>query len=129
MESLDEVAFDMEGMDGNAHRGDPFRQVLLEDAEVLEGLGLEPGTIKENVTVRGVGVNDLSVGVRLVLGEVVLEITKVAGPCSRMDEIRDGLRGELEGCRGMLSKVVTPGTVRIGDDVTVQEAELEAAGS
>ena len=86
MERLDEAVFDLEGMSGDAHRApESIRQVLLEDAEVLERLGLEPGTIKENVTLTGVDVNHLAVGTRLALGEVVLEVTKPAGPCSRMD--------------------------------------------
>jgi MOSC domain-containing protein YiiM len=130
MERLDEAAFDLDGMEGDAHRAPgSIRQVLLEDAEVLERLGLEPGTVKENVTLAGVGVNELAVGTRVVLGEVVLEVTKPAGPCSRMDEIRPGLRQELEGCRGVLTKVVTPGLARVGDQVRVEQAELEVAGS
>src|SRR2546428_7351791 len=59
----------------------------------------------------GIGVNGLPVGARLALGDVVIELTKPAGPCSRMDEIRTGLRAQLEGCRGTLAKVVVPGTV------------------
>jgi MOSC domain-containing protein YiiM len=32
-----------------------------------------------------------------------------------MDELRDGLRHELEGRRGILARVVGSGTVRFGD--------------
>jgi len=118
--------FDLEGIEGDAHRApESIRQVLLEDVEVLRELDLEPGTIKEQVTLEGIGVNGLPVGARLVLGEVVIELTKPTGPCSRMDEIRPGLRAQLEGCRGTLAKVVVPGTVRVGDDVTVEQPELE----
>jgi MOSC domain-containing protein YiiM len=122
MERLEGAGFDVEGLEGDAHRGaGSIRQVLLEDQEVLDELGLSPGQIKENVTVEGVGVNSLSVGTTITLGEVVLEITKPAGPCSRMEEIREGLKDELEGCRGVLARVVTPGTLRVGDLVSVQE--------
>jgi MOSC domain-containing protein YiiM len=126
MQRRDEIVFDVDGIQGDAHRGpNSIRQVLLEDVEVLRTLGLEPGTIKEQVTVEDVRVNDLAVGTRLVLGAVVLELTKPAGPCSRMDEIRPGLRAELEGCRGVLAKVMVPGTVHVGDGVTVEQPEPE----
>ena len=124
MEWLDEATFDLEGLEGDAHRGpDSIKQVLLEDAEVLEALDLVPGQIKENVTVRGVGVNALAPGTRLALRTVLLEITKAAGPCHRMEEIRLGLRERLEGCRGALARVLTPGAVRVGDGVVVHRRE------
>jgi MOSC domain-containing protein YiiM len=128
MERLDEVRFDHEGMEGDAHRApNSIRQVLLEDRETLDALGLAPGVVKENVTVEGLGVNSLPVGTQVFLGDVVLEITKEAGPCSRMEEIRPGLQAELEGCRGALARVVVPGTVRVGDPAHVEQ--LEVAGS
>jgi MOSC domain-containing protein YiiM len=38
-----------------------------------------------------------------------------------MDQIRDGLRGALEGRRGMLARVVAGGLVRVGDPIEVVE--------
>jgi len=43
----------------------------------------------------------------------------VCDPCHRMDELRDGLRAELQGKRGMLARVVESGEVAVGDDVTL----------
>jgi MOSC domain-containing protein YiiM len=34
-----------------------------------------------------------------------------------MDELRPGLRGELDGKRGMLARVVASGEVSVGDEV------------
>jgi MOSC domain-containing protein YiiM len=34
-----------------------------------------------------------------------------------MDELRQGLRAELEGKRGMLAKVVAGGEVAVGDEI------------
>jgi MOSC domain-containing protein YiiM len=34
-----------------------------------------------------------------------------------MDELRDGLRAELDGKRGMLARVVQGGEVAVGDEV------------
>ena len=41
----------------------------------------------------------------------------VCDPCHRMDELRDGLRAELQGKRGMLARVVESGEVVVGDEI------------
>jgi MOSC domain-containing protein YiiM len=100
------------------------RQVLLADKEALDAVGVTPGTIKENLTVEGLNVMDLPEGSRLRLGtSAVLEITKICEPCFRMDEIRDGLKQELEGRRGMVARVIQGGTIHLGDPIRVEEAE------
>jgi MOSC domain-containing protein YiiM len=129
MEPVDEARFDAEGMEGDEHRGpDSIRQVLVEDMEILDALELSPGQVKENVTVSGVEANALPPGARLTLGEVVIELTKECAPCSRMEEIRPGLQEQLQRKRGVYARVVRPGTVRVGDPVTVEALE-EVAGS
>ena len=40
-----------------------------------------------------------------------------------MDEIRLGLKDELVGRRGMVSRVIQGGPIRGGDAITVEEAE------
>jgi MOSC domain-containing protein YiiM len=128
MQPLDEAAFDLEGILGDDHRAaGSIRQVLLEDAETLDALALDPGLVKENVTLHGIGVNELPPGTRLQLGEVTLELTKECAPCDRMEEIRTGLKAELVGRRGVYARVVTPGRVRVGDPVSTEPA-LEEAG-
>jgi MOSC domain-containing protein YiiM len=113
------------GIEGDKHAvAVSDRQVLLADKEALDAVGVTPGTIKENLTVEGLNVMELPVGSRLHLGaSAVLEITKICEPCFRMDEIRDGLKQELEGRRGMVSRVVQGGAIRVGDAITVEEAE------
>jgi MOSC domain-containing protein YiiM len=113
------------GLEGDKHAvAVSDRQVLLADKEALDAVGVDPGTIKENLTVEGINVMELPVGSRLHLGATaVLEITKICEPCFRMDEIRQGLRKELEGRRGMVSRVVQGGSIHVGDPITVEEAE------
>ena len=95
-------------------------QVLLMDEETLEALGLDHGTIKENVTSSGIDVPSLQAGQRVALGDdAVLQISKACAPCSRMDDIRPGLRQELDGRRGKLARVVRSGTVLVGDPIRV----------
>ena len=68
-------------------------QVLLIDRETLDDLDLAPGVVRENVTTSGIELGSLGSGRRLGLGDqVVLEISKPSLPCSRMDEVRRGLR-------------------------------------
>ncbi|MDQ6711058.1 MAG: MOSC domain-containing protein [Candidatus Dormibacteraeota bacterium] len=113
------------GLEGDKHSSEASkRQVLLADKEALDSLGLAAGTIKENVTVEGLDVMALPVGTRLGLGSAaVLEITSVCEPCFRMDEIRAGLKGELDGRRGMNSRVITGGRIAVGDAIAILQAQ------
>jgi MOSC domain-containing protein YiiM len=113
------------GLEGDKHASAASkRQVLLADKEALDAVGVLPGTIKENITVEGVDVMQLPAGSRVRLGRsAILEITAVCEPCFRMDEIRDGLKQELEGRRGMVATVVQGGAINVGDLITVERSE------
>ena len=56
-------------------------------------------------------------GQQVRVGGALFEITMVCDPCHRMDELRDGLRTELQDKRGMLARVVESGEVAVGDEV------------
>ena len=105
------------GMEGCAHANPPRREVLFASAEHLDSVGVEAGAIRENLTVTGTDVEQWPVGQRVRVGEAVFEITMVCDPCHRMDELREGLRAELEGKRGMLARVVESGEVAVGDEI------------
>ncbi len=110
------------GLQGDKHANPAStRQVLLADKESLDELDLEPGVIKDNITVEGLDVMRLKPGTRLRLGErAVLEVTSVCEPCQRMDEIRQGLRMELDGRRGMNSRVIVGGPIAAGDPIIIE---------
>lgn len=110
------------GIEGDTHAlPDSSRQVLLIEMETLEDLGLPPGVVRENITTGGIRLMDLPRGCRLRLGaDVELEITKPCSPCSRMEEIRPGLLGEIRGRRGMLARVVSGGDARPGDPISAE---------
>ena len=114
------------GIEGDRHYSEkPDRQVysvLLIDEETLNALGLPHGAVREQVTTVGVDLAALELGRKLALGErAVVQISKPATPCSRMDEVRQGLRQELEGRRGMLAGIVRGGKVEVGDSISVLE--------
>jgi MOSC domain-containing protein YiiM len=115
------------GLSGDKHAvAASRRQVLIADKEALDALGLEPGTIKENLTVEGLDVMRLDPGTMVRIGaSAVLEITSVCEPCFRMDEIRPGLQAELDGRRGMNSRVIEGGAIAVGDAAVVIRAPLK----
>ena len=106
-----------QGFEGCAHANPPRREVLFVSKEHLDSLNVEPGAVRENITVDGDDVQRWPVGQRVRAGEAEFEITMVCDPCHRMDELRDGLRAELDGKRGMLARVVESGEVAVGDQV------------
>ncbi len=91
--------------------------MLLASQEHLDALGVEPGAIRENVTVTGADVHDWGVGQRVKVGGALLEKTMVCDPCHRMDDLRPGLRAQLDGKRGMLAHVVEGGEIALGDEI------------
>ncbi|MQG22447.1 MAG: hypothetical protein FI688_03115 [SAR202 cluster bacterium] len=97
------------------------RQILLMDIETLIEFGLSERDIKENITVQGIDFSLIKLGNTVRIGmDVVLEITGDCEPCSRMDELRSGLKNAIDGRRGMLAYVKSGGTISSGDSITVE---------
>jgi MOSC domain-containing protein YiiM len=119
MEELTEAAMvKNSGIEGCAHaRRGSKRQVLLVDRETLEAMELQPGIIRENITTDGLNVNGLTMGQKLRVGKIKLEVSSVCTPCDQMEKIRPGLRKELWGRRGMLCVVLEGGVIRRGDPI------------
>jgi MOSC domain-containing protein YiiM len=109
------------GLEGDRHaKPGSRRSVLVVEQEVLDHFGLAPGDIREQVTVRGLDLNALAAGTRLAIGTAVLEVAGPCAPCERMDELRPGLRAQLEGRRGRFVRVLEAGTVAVGDAIRVR---------
>lgn len=121
MQTLQAVkALENLGLEGDRHAlPDGSRQVLLIEEETLKRLGVPIGAVKENITTRGIALMNLAPGTRLQMRDVVFELTKPCTPCERMEEIRPGLRDELQGQRGMLARVLRGGEIRVGDAIAV----------
>ena len=105
--------------DRSAYEGNT-RQVLFVDKEILDGFGLEPGQVKENITVTGLNVAQVQPGQVFTIGDVTLEAVGDCEPCGKMDGIRLGLKDQLQGKRGMLAKVINGGGIKVGDSVRVE---------
>ena len=105
--------------DRSAYEGNT-RQVLFVDKEILDGAGLVPGQVKENITVTGMNVSQIQPGQVFTVGDnVTLEAVGDCEACGKMDAIRMGLMDEIQGKRGMLAKVINGGSIKVGDSVTV----------
>lgn len=111
--------------DGHDHEkhNTPLQAICLIDAEDLddlrrEGFDVEPGAMGENLTVRGLDVDELAPGDRLRLsGGVELEYTKKRTPCYVLDQISPQLKKAVVGRCGGYAKVVTAGEVRPGETI------------
>ncbi|MGC4110974.1 MAG: MOSC domain-containing protein [Nocardioides sp.] len=88
-----------------------------------EGRPIVPGSFGENLTVEGVDVNGARPGERWAVGACVLEVTRPRVPCSTfagfMDLPQWVRRFALAGRPGAYLRVVEPGVVRAGDEITV----------
>lgn len=120
--AVDQVeAVEETGLEGDRHakRGSR-RQVLLMAEETLDQLGLEPGEVREQVTVRDLDLDGLGFGTRLRVGSALLEVAGPCDPCERMNEIRPGLKDTLAGRRGRFVRVVQTGSFSVGDPLIVE---------
>jgi MOSC domain-containing protein YiiM len=90
------------------------------EQEVLESLGLAPGEIREQMTVRGLGLDALAEGAEIEIGGARFAVGIPCEPCSRMDEIRPGLREGLDGRRGRFFRVIATGPLAVGDRIVVR---------
>jgi MOSC domain-containing protein YiiM len=106
------------GLEGDRHlKVGGNRTVLLVEQEVLDSHELEPGALREQVTVRGMDLMALAAGSRVSIGSATLEAGGGCAPCGRMDELKSGLRNKLVGRRGRFFSVVAAGAFAVGDPV------------
>lgn len=117
------------GLEGDGHNHDkhctPLQAVSLQDIEKLqdlnnEGYSLVPGSTGENLTLRGINVNELPVGALLHFANgVILELTKVRKPCYVLDAIDIRLKTDIVGRCGLYAKVIKEGRLVQGESVSI----------
>jgi MOSC domain-containing protein YiiM len=114
--------------DGRAHAKHlkPHRSISLLDEEILgdlrrEGYAVAPGVLGENLTLRDVHAQRLSVGARLrFAGGVALELTEPRKPCFVLDAVDPRLKETTVGRIGWMARVVNPGWLAAGEAVEVE---------
>lgn len=115
----------LKGLKGDGHNHDkhnsPLQAISLQDIEELEelntkGYSLIGGMTGENLTVRNLNVNNLSLGTRLKFsGGVIIELTKVRAPCYVLDAIHPKLKRDIADCCGMYAKVICDGIIHVNE--------------
>lgn len=104
------------GIEGDAHAGPGKRQVSLladEDIETMrEKLDtIAPGDFAENITTRGIDLPALPIGTRLMIGDVVLEISQIGKECHAGCAIREKTGDCVMPRRGVFAIVVEGGEI------------------
>lgn len=101
------------------------RQVLLVDRQTLQTFGLNPGDLREQITVEFADLERLPAGAHLRIGSAALEVTGPCDPCTHIGKLNgradvEAFRRSLQGRRGRLARVIAvdgDGMVRVGDPV------------
>jgi len=110
--------------------GGPTRAVSLFSLELIEALQaeghpIEAGTTGENLTISGLDWDEIKPGVKLQVGEALLEITKYAQPCKQIVDSfadKDSTRiaqKQHSGWSRLYAKVLQEAVVHEGDEVLV----------
>ena len=114
--------------DRRANRAEPDprsrRQVTLVQAEHLPAIAalvdadtVRPAQLRRNLVVSGINLLALSKR-RFRIGEVVFETSGACHPCSRMEEeLGDGGYQAMRGHGGITARVLSEGTITVGDAV------------
>lgn len=120
------------GLEGDSHsqRGPGRkRQVLILDESTLSHFSLQPGQLREQITLRGLpDVSVIDPGRRLTIGEITFEAAGDCAPCLYIGgllgvEDAEAFRQALEKRRGLLCRVVAvsgEGRIRLGDEVALR---------
>lgn len=118
------------GIVGDRYHGTRHRHVTvqsqdaLDEASRLHGSVVEPGLTRRNVTVSD-GPVPRDPGARIRIGEVLLEVVRVAAPCKLLDDtIGPGAQEALRRRAGSVCRVLEGGVVRVGDPVDLAPAPM-----
>lgn len=113
------------GIVGDRYHGTKHRHVTvqsqdaLDEASKIHGAPVEPHLTRRNITISD-GLVPRDPGVRISIGEVLLEVVRVAAPCKLLDDtIGPGAQEALRRRAGSVCRVLEGGTVRLGDIVEV----------
>lgn len=126
------------GITGDGHNeprvhGGPMRALCLFPLELIEelraaGHPIQPGGVGENVTTSGLDWSSVTPGARLRLGgDVLIEVTAFTDPCKTIARnFADGDFNRINqrvapGRSRVYAQVLTPGDIRPGDPITMEE--------
>ncbi len=111
------------GVENDAHGGSE-RQVSLLAFERIEDMKKDLATLKvgdfaENITTIGIAASSLEPGMRVVVGDTLLEITQIGKTCHHGCSIRKEVGYCIMPKEGVFGKVLRGGTVKKGDGIEI----------
>ena len=113
------------GLERDAHSGKWHRQISLlgvESINKMKGKGFKIiyGDFAENLTVEGIVLYQLPLGIKLKVGEnVLLEVTQIGKECHHGCEIRKKIGDCVMPREGIFARVLEGGKVKAGDEIEV----------
>jgi MOSC domain-containing protein YiiM len=110
---------------GTFYKPEPDYELTLIEAEAIEALRrdyqveLAAGDARRNIVTRNVPLNHL-VGKEFAIGDVRIRGIRLCEPCDHLQNVtgKPVLKGLLHR-GGLRAQILTPGTIRVGDVVTV----------
>jgi MOSC domain-containing protein YiiM len=140
--SVAEVEVTASGLAGDGFNhphihGRPHQALLLITSEGIDeltaqGFPLFYGALGENITTGGLDRRGLRSGQRYRIGDVIVELTEVRGPCSSLNVYGPGIQQAIYeagdqtsprwGLSGFYAAVLQPGLIRPGDPIQLLEA-------
>ncbi len=111
------------GLVGDRYHGSRHRHVTVQSQQALDLAAAELGRdfhcslTRRNVTVDA-GEIPVRPGTRFQIGDVHVEVVRAATPCRLLDDgIGPGAEAALRGRAGTVCRILTSGTIRVGDPV------------
>jgi MOSC domain-containing protein YiiM len=110
---------------GTFYKPEPDHELTLIEAEAIEALGrdyrveLAVGEARRNIVTRNVPLNHL-VGKEFAIGNVRIRGLRLCEPCDHLQKLtgKTLIKGLLHR-GGLRAQVLTPGTIHVGDAVSV----------
>jgi len=114
------------GLVGDRYHGTRHRHVSLQSRESLDiaaaalGRKIDAAGTRRNVTISH-GEVPTTPGTRIRIGDVLLEVVRVAAPCRLLDDtLGPGAQEALRRRAGAICRVLESGTLRIGAPVVIE---------
>lgn len=129
VKSVDEVQAEAgKGLVGDRYHGTKHRHVSVQSASELAGAAerfgqpIDPAGTRRNLTLSD-GDVPREPGARLRIGDVLLEVVRVAAPCRLLDDnLGPGAAEALRRRAGSICRILEGGTLRVGDEVELRPA-------